>query len=257
MNKKYLFLSIFLVIAIILLIFIFSNRLPMFRPETSIETCDNFNYTETKVICYAFLSGNPEYCKFVNNFNSECIQFSVIKGISKDFCENVTDPYTKTWCFSNLAVKNKDPSICDKNINDSRFLESCFNNVPFMYYELHDESYCRSIIDESSRDACLGIVKKDLTYCENLTIEPYEKDICQSIILRNSSLCWNEGLCYENMAILEKNSTLCNLIGGQWGIAECVGIVSKDVKKCDDMDGTIAKDLCKLYAFKSIEFDIK
>lgn len=246
--------SIAVPILVLLLLTLSVKNLAKFKPEISIEMCDNFEYPETRIICYSFFLKKPDYCKLVDNFRVECYYFSLIGNLSEEACNEVKEPIRKAKCISALAMKNKDPRLCEKNIAEQTLLEYCLANIPPSYYNLYSEAYCNNLTHESARYTCLAIVKKNESFCKRIITEPWEQNSCLAILSKNTNYCLSD-LCYKQMAFVEKNANLCKFIGARWDKAECIGRVSKDVNRCGELNGKIARDLCKLYALESKKLD--
>ena len=255
-NKNILYVSIILIIILTVLITLnFNKNQNNLEPINKIEMCDNFHNYETKIICYSFFTGNSSYCDLTGNLKSICWRFSTMKNANIELCNQINDPFQRTICFSNIALKEKDPSICEKNIESPTFLESCFLYIPYKYYKLYAEKNCDDIGHESAKYTCLAVVKNDPTYCEKITSEPFEKDLCGAIMSEDSNYCQTDA-CYSQRAIMENNLDLCDSILSKMERARCIGTISKDTGTCEELEDKFANDLCKLYALASLTLDI-
>jgi len=255
-NQWILYISIILIIIIIASISLNFNKVSnTLEPTTKIEMCDNFNHYETKIICYSFFTGNSTYCDLTGNLKSICWRFSTMKNANIKLCNQINNPFQRTICFSNVALKEKDPSICEKNIESKTFLESCFLYIPYKYYKLYTEENCDDIGHESAKYTCLAIVKNNASYCKKIASEPQEKDLCDAIMSKNSNYCQTDA-CYSQRAVMENNLDLCDSILSKMERARCIGTISKDTRTCEELDDKFAKDLCKLYVLASLTLDI-
>ena len=254
-NQKILYASIILIIILVALITLNSNKVPNTLDSiTKIDMCDDFNHHETKIICYSFFTGNSTYCDLTGNLKSICWRFSTMKNANLELCNQIKDPFQRTICFSNIALKEKDPSICE-NIESKTLLESCFLYIPYKYYNLYAEENCDDIGHESAKYTCLAVVKNDSSYCEEITSEPFEKDLCDAIMSEDSNYCTTDA-CYSQRAIMENNIDLCDSILSKLERARCIGTISKDAETCEKLEDNFANDLCKLYALASLTLDI-
>ncbi len=255
-NKNILYVSIILIIVIITLIALNSNKIsnPL-KSTDKIEMCDDFNHPETKIICYSFFTSNSSYCDLTGNLRSICWRFSTMKNANLELCNQINDPFQRTICFSNIALKEKNPSICEEYIESPTFLESCFLYIPYKYYELYIEENCDDIGHESAKYTCLAVVKNDSSYCKEITSEPFEKDLCDAIMFEDSSYCGTDA-CYSQRAVMENNLDLCDSILSKMERARCIGTVSKDAETCEKLEDRFANDLCKLYVLASLTLDI-
>jgi len=236
-------LLVFLSVVLILLFF-FRNKLTTIP---KITFCDNFSYYETKIICYAFYSGNSSYCELVPNFKLECYSFATLKNLEN--CNTYEDKFIKAECIKNLAIKRKDPSECNK-LKDVSLQETCFSTLPYLYYSFYSEDECKKIFHESARYTCEAIVKKNSSICKLITTEPWELNTCEALVEKDIKKC-NFSSCYESFSVFLKNPSLCNYIDSPWDRAKCVAFSSKNFEYCKNFDG-IAEDLCKLYVIKAL-----
>ncbi|MCK4729946.1 MAG: hypothetical protein KAT28_01365 [Candidatus Aenigmarchaeota archaeon] len=255
-NKNILYVSIILIIIAIVLITLNSNKNQNnLEPITKIEMCDNFSHPETKIICYSFFTGNSTYCDLAGNLRSICWRFSTMKNANIELCNQINDPFQRTICFSNVALKEKNPSICEEYIESPTFLESCFLYIPYKYYKLYAEENCDDIGHESAKYTCLAVVKNNSSYCEEIISEPQEKDLCDAIMSEDSSYCGTDA-CYSQRAVMENNLDLCDSILSKMERARCIGTISKDTKTCEKLEDKFANDLCKLYVLAATELNI-
>ncbi|RLI98945.1 MAG: hypothetical protein DRP06_04455 [Candidatus Aenigmatarchaeota archaeon] len=254
-NQNILYVLIILMAITITLVTLNSNKDSDY-PEltTKIEMCDDFNHPETKITCYSFFTSNSTYCDLAGNLKSICWRFATMKNANLELCNKIEDPFQRTICFSNIALKEKNPSICE-NIKSKTLLESCFLYIPYKYYKLYVEENCDDIGHESAKYTCLAVVKNDSSYCEEITSEPFEKDLCDAIMHEDSSYCGTDA-CYSQRAIIENNIDLCNSILSKMERARCIGTISKDVETCEKLDDNFANDLCKLYVLASLTLEI-
>ena len=221
-------------------------------PTLKINICDNFTHSETKLICYAFYLKNESFCNLVTLKNL-CYDFALTKKASETYCKSLKDKYLQAICVKNLAIKRKDPSLCEKNL-DSKFYEFCFSKLPVSLYKLYKKEYCESITHESGKYTCLAVVERNESYCKNIVFELFEKPTCEAIARKNSTLC-NSDNCYYQFAIFTKDLSYCEKIEESFSKAECIGTISKNLKECEKFESLFLKEICKLYVLKALELE--
>ncbi|MCD6402869.1 MAG: hypothetical protein J7K98_00895 [Candidatus Aenigmarchaeota archaeon] len=237
-------------------VYFLTSMNPRTLQTIDIKLCDSFEYPDLKITCLAFFSANESYCDLVENFISKCRFFSTVKMSIPDICKKIDDPYVRAFCFSNVAIKTKDPKVCEEYIKDPDLIEMCLSNVPYSYFVYFTDSECRILKHQSAKYTCLGLINKNSSLCELMTNEPFQIGKCKALIERNINMCKDSPFCFKDLALLEKNPELCEKVNSPWAKAECVGTLYKDFERCNELGGSISRDLCKLYALQAIELQI-
>ncbi|MFA6064330.1 MAG: hypothetical protein WCW44_01530 [archaeon] len=146
-------------------------------------------------------------------------------------CEQLPDfagldeKHTKDECYSYLAVKNKDVSLCSKVYNDStnciarvavdsNNLELCSSitenpkSSDYCYYQLSLsklENNCDKVLSPSMRNTCLfkvAVAKKDSSLCSAMDLDSGISSIEQISM----------DLCFDNIAKSTSSFELCSKI---------------------------------------------
>jgi len=250
---KILELSFFLLGIFLVLLYLFLFNLNTTTLNLQLKICDNFTHPTTKIICYAFYLENESFCRLASNFESICYDFVLTKKANEMYCKTLKDKYLQAICIKNLAMKRKDPSLCEKNL-DQKFYEFCFSGLPLSFYKFYKKEYCENITHESGKYTCLAIVERNESYCENIVFELFEKPICEAVAKRNSTLC-NSDSCYYQFAIFTKNLSYCEKIEESFSKAECIGTISKNLKECEKFESLFLKEICELYVLKALELE--
>jgi len=253
MNKSIAIIGILIILS--LLIVLTSVNIKKDPLESlNIKYCDNFSNSYVKIMCYSLFSGNHTYCDLVKGHKSTCISFSTIKKETVEECKQLNNSYSTSICLSNLAIKNKDPSLCEKNIEKQIFLDACLMRIPYKYYKLYNKTYCEYLTHGSAKYTCFSVLDNNINNCENIN-EPSGKNICLAMTLKNNSYCETD-TCYEQLAFLENNIELCYHIQSEFFMAECIGLISGDSEKCNYIQNEFSKELCRLYVLAAAELNI-
>ena len=151
-----------------------------------------------------------------------------------DICNAIRDNDLKNEC---LGIVKKDISFCEK-ISEKYAKEDCKYHVAV----LEDVELCKKIIPENY---CLAYAKNDPALCEKG--EDDNKIYCYrelAIINKNASLCekidtiGDRTICYLWVAIMTENSSLCKKAGIREDapiVGKCINIlIKKDETKCKD-----------------------
>jgi len=98
-----------------------------------------------------------------------------------DECAGLNDEFDKSLCYTDLAVANQDPIICNKLSDKFGVKDNCLISVAIDKKEI---SICDKITIQYSKDYCyskIGAAKQDLSICSSIRKE-FEKDFCYSDI---------------------------------------------------------------------------
>lgn len=104
-------------------------------------------------------------------------------------CNNNADEFEKQFCIGNVAIKVKDPTICEKIQGESQ-IDWCYSSLIGI---AKDESYCDNIKGLDTKNFCLASLTGKATYCDNIE-SPLNKDICYSNVAaskQDKSICEN------------------------------------------------------------------
>lgn len=221
--------------------------------DIDIEECENFEYHETRAICYAYFLQNHSLCELTANLKSLCYLFSTLKIKNIRECYRIKDETGRAACISGFAYKTQNPQIC--NILKKPFLiENCL--IQFSpHYKLFKKELCNYINHQSSRFTCLAVVTNNISYCNRITTEIEERNLCFSILKNEPSFCKSDS-CISILSLYYNNLTLCREIKPPLN-SQCIGILTKDLKECEKIKyGGIPRDLCKLYVIYAKELSL-
>lgn len=232
--KRYL---LFLILAVLLVAILTLPKI-LFKPSYGIKVCDMMNYEELKITCYAMFSKNYNYCLLTGSFNPFCIDFvSSSLPLNESFC-NGLDGYKRISCTIALAVKEKNPNFCESL--GSSDVNSCYYQLAsYLDYLNINEEFCEKVGEESLKFICLAKIKRNATLCENIVQEPFEKPNCLAVAFRDMSYCQrsnNFNYCILLVALETKNPELCKIIESEGNRIECMLMLRKDIKCCDEFE---------------------
>lgn len=239
--NRYLLISILITLALILLPKLF------FKPSLTIDMCDKISSADLRITCYAMFLKEYKYCLLAGTFYTFCVDFVHASSlINQSFCNSLSG-YNKISCMSNLAIKTKDPSICD-SLNNSEIYSCYYFISSYLDYLKPDEDFCKKINEESLRSTCLAKLNKNTNYCENIVQEPFEKWNCLGMVSGSIEYCEksdNFNYCLLLVALETKDTKLCEKIEAKGIKINCLLRLKKDLSSCNEFEETW-KDYCIL-----------
>ena len=148
-------------------------------------------------------------------------------------CEEITDSDEKYKCYTSLAIKDKDISICERIIirdevyrqTDIYIKDKCYRDVAI---ETGNANACEKISgdDVDTEDSCyieIALKTKDSSLCE----KTIQKNLCYAIVTNNPNICERittskeKDACYYLVAIETNDNSLCGRINSTFGKDEC------------------------------------
>ena len=258
MNKKiyYILTLIFIVIGISIF---FASKDKIENP-VKIDMCENITSGKLKVVCYSMFLKDHTHCKLAGDFSTYCYDsvFPLIE-LNKTFCESFNENYAKLSCFTNLAIKSRDATVCEM-IGEPAVVDVCYTNL-FDYLDYFTGlGLCENIPHESTRFACLAKDTNNITKCEEITQEVEEKGVCLGMLTKNVSHCIIESpdalsritiySCIKNIAIETENMTLCDSIDYEEAKWKCKTYLAEDISICNYAENPW-DDFCKLEYIKN------
>jgi len=248
-NQKIKYLLIVLLMFVISLLVLTKYS---FNPSNNIEVCDKMSSNELKVMCYSMFLKQYKYCSLVGTSSSICVDFvSSSLDLNESLCMGLED-YQKSSCIFSLAIKNKDPNICNL-LGGNDTISSCYFSLsPYLDELPLNEEFCNKISEESLRFVCLTKLTRDASLCENIKQEPFEKANCLAVASKNIGYCQNatnSDYCLLLVALDNNDSALCEKISTEVSKVDCLLQIKKDISYCDNFEGTW-KDYCILNFFK-------
>ena len=247
MRIVYLLISILLVSILFLSIFYFTNRNKQDGTESKLNEsfCNEIEFKPLNDVCHIAFSKDIDSCKDVGKgYDTLCYEIVVDSmNVSESICENMKNEYSKSLCNKKLAIKLKDPELCEGNFNC--YIELASSN--------NDESVCENIEFDLLKYQCLAKVSGSRDYCDNIE-EEIERMNCIGVVPEEVSDCKIEGYvnfdCLIELANKEKNSTFCNLIDLEEVMWTCIIDIENNPKVCDNAPDFF-KDICRIEYLKN------
>ena len=166
--------------------------------STLVTECDEKQDIIEKDLCYfnlALDNVDDSFCDKISGTQPN--ESAIIGGVKKDscyilisienpedlaICEKIQNTEDKELCYRRVAVKKKDPSICDLIQRDPNPIkEKCFMDVAI---EKKDVSICNKNQVQIWKNLCftgVAIAKKDSSICDLISDEE-AKDTCHKNI---------------------------------------------------------------------------
>lgn len=210
----------------------------------------------------AVLTNDIELCKKIvgklgYSIINLCFKTIAVNLTDETICEYLIEKknYTsaKDGCYLDIAGLTKDKTICEKIINenwrkdcirDIRFPECegkdyCFRGYAKQY---EDTSICEFIESEFSREMCkndVAVLTNDIELCKIIGMSPIKDDCLKTIAvnLTDETICeyisdtgkplpqsqyTYKDECYNEIAKLAENKTICNKITSEELREECM-----------------------------------
>lgn len=230
------------------------------EPPLSIAECENITSGRLKIVCYSLFSRNYTYCNLAQDFSNYCYDsvFPLL-NMNESFCLSFSDSYPKISCLVSLSLKTKNPSACSL-LKDDTLSSICYTRLVDYLDYFANSSFCNNISHESTRFLCLAKKSNDINYCYNITQEVEERSGCLGILTRNVSYCEIETtgaiskvtlyFCIKDIALSLNNISICDEISLDEGKWECKAALAKDEKICNEASDPW-KDFCKLEFIKT------
>ena len=225
-----------------------------------IDICENITSGKLKIVCYSMFLKDHKFCNLAGDFSTYCYD-SVFPfmSLNETFCESFNENYAKLSCFTNLAIKNKDSTICEL-IKEPAVVDVCYTNL-FDYLDYFKGSeVCNKIPHESTKFACLAKDTNNMTKCYDITQEVEERGVCLGMLTKNVSYCIIQSpdvlsritiySCIKNIAIETKNMTLCDSIDYEEAKWKCKTSMAENINICDQAEGPW-RDFCKVEYIKN------
>ncbi|MFH0875302.1 MAG: hypothetical protein V1859_05165 [archaeon] len=127
-----------------------------------------FNYFDECVKYTAFKTLNDSICNQINDYftNGLCNYNIAKQTLNPELCKKIKSFQNIDACFIDVAVGNKDISMCVNNIINK---DKCYNSFAIKFL---DSSWCSEIISQETKDNCLGFLGRELmdsTLCTTIS----------------------------------------------------------------------------------------
>lgn len=201
-----------------------------------LASCEEITDPENKGDCIseiALLSDNLELCFDAGPMGSKCLEAVANARGDSSICRYVTRDAYKDNCFTDAAVKEKNPDLCEE-VND-RQQSACYMN----YAEFVGNINVCSKVLSTYTDGCyqlVATVEKNIAICDKISNKnsvPFSKCVNDVAMAKNSpSDCAKLPTeatinnCRYNLALEYKNLATCNLITSEDKKAQCISELS-------------------------------
>jgi len=128
------------------------------------------------------------------------------KSVPEQICEKIKSFEERTSC---LAAVKKDPNLCEPL--SEYYKQPCLNRL---LLAAPSEGLCESF-KEDDRPVCMAYARRDHTFCAGWVYADF---------------------CYEGIAALTGNATICDFISCEGYRKECKAVLTKDVMWCQGSD---------------------
>lgn len=179
-----------------------------FKPANiAASTCSNPN-SDLGKLCLGGESGDPKYC------------------------EAITADYTRAQCFSAVAKKIGDVSLCEKTflkVQDKEYTSVRDNCILSVATKLRDKILCERITLDEYRKRCTGEIDAGISFCED-KVDQKQIDNCYLMTsLKNADekTCKkivddkNRINCIKSIATVKKNREICYHIMDEVEVQKC------------------------------------
>ncbi|NYZ76594.1 hypothetical protein H0N98_05090 [Candidatus Micrarchaeota archaeon] len=197
--------------------------------------CENISFSYTRYLCITRLTGDYARCNELSDYlqKDSCFKVFASEHTAPNLCLNISTHLYQDACFTDIAMKSKDASICSRMI-----CYECINDREDCYMKVanatSDPSPCGKITDSMKGDLCYLTVAKtssNPSYCSPMQ-NNYRRNTCYSSVIYGQSfapsMCadinytnWKDE-CYQKIAISSKNSTLCQNIADPFVKSKCI-----------------------------------
>ena len=211
--------------------------------EEKIKNCLSNDVNVYRNMCFMMIKPlTVEVCDKLsdNLYKDDC--YSEVVGQTKDIliCEKISDDIgSKVNCYKNLALSENDPEICQK-IDYNYFKEWCATD------SIKDFLICRKIKDgnwnevkfDDWKNVCFGAVTGGIDYCEKINDESLRYSCYKDVAVKRNYLLicdeiksdYDKDECYMRIAVKREDNTLCDLLGDKFR-EQCHNQIS--IKKAD------------------------
>jgi hypothetical protein len=197
--------------------------------------CNSISFNYTRYLCLTRLTGNYSLCNELSNYLEKDSCFATFAGEhnAPNICLNASTHFYQDRCYTDVALKSKDASICSRMIcyeciSDR---EDCYLKVANATF---DSAACGRITNLLNEDFCyltIALTSSNPSHCSYIN-NTYRRSSCFSLIIYGktylASECaditysnWKDE-CYQKRAADDKNSTLCQYITDPLVKSNCI-----------------------------------
>lgn len=215
--------------------------------SSEVMDCDQVNESASKAFCYqglAYSQGNSSVCELIDDemgtIKDYCyVAIAGIKG-NDSICTGIKNTTNADKCYLSSAQTSANLASCGY-IVEQETKDWCYQEVA---EKTLDPSICAGIESQAYKDSCywgLAVKKPDSSLCAMARAED-DPDMES---------------CYTNVAEESDNVSICDLIPGASGKADCrkrtyaqhfLMLNEKDISVCENIPGDVPENLHGLYA---------
>lgn len=201
-----------------------------------IAECKEISDPENQGDCLseiALLSDDLELCFEAGPMESKCLEAVANARGDSSICRYVTRDAYKDNCFTDAAVKEKDPSLCEE-VNE-RQQSACYMN----YAEFVGNIDVCSKVISTYTDGCYQLVataEENINICDKISNKnsvPFSKCVNDVAMAKNNPADCSKlptdttiNLCRYNIALEYESLVTCNLITNDDKKAQCINELS-------------------------------
>ena len=179
------------------------------------------------VICLLFLAGCAKTAE-IKNTSDFCEKLNETKCLdNQDRCALCSTGFSSYAGCHTREFCHPLPE-CD-NVSDSNDKNTCLFNLAI---ETNDDYFCYKMTNVSFKNPCyqqIAMTNADAVLCAKVENKPYmERDVC-----------------YGNIAIQEKNLSMCNDIESSDYKTLCIAAIKQDTSMCSTIQNANMKALCQ------------
>ncbi len=222
----------------------------------NINLCGKIENHISNTACRAGVRKDESICEEENEHRARDICYLAVALVKKDLsiCDNIHEkwsfaPINKDVCYDSVIAAKGDLIYCEERSYDSDFKrERCYKGI------------FESIIKEA-------IMKNSASVCERIKdqkIDNHTVDLCYRVFEGAdyyATFCMDyRSACYHNLAILNKNPSLCSKIVSEgeyayeeWNCYETVAILKQDKSICDKIPTDSSKSKkSRAYCYRNV-----
>ena len=158
-------------------------------------------------------------------YNNSSNQQENTQNAQLSICMGITDDTAKRSCITQLAIENKDYSICN-NLDDGNYCEA------YVAGAKGDLSYCQTKAVEGMKDVCY----------QRVAVGTLDESKCELI---HPAFPGIYNVCYGDIVKIKKDPAICEKM--RTSPNECylvLAINSSDKSICDKISYSVDRDYC-------------
>ncbi len=150
-----------------------------------------------------------------------CYTQLAVKNKDSSICKDISDAHLQNECHKNVALKAGNAALCDGITESPQVIELCKEEVAI---RTGNADICDKIKDPAIRNVCYGTVAKNTgnkDVCEKLKADPISYEVCLMGVAQvnhDTDLCATitdavkRDFCYAKIALQDLDTKACTLI---------------------------------------------